>query len=405
MNVWSLILAAGKGTRLAQELQGAERKQFLPWNGMPLFWHSVLAFTRIPLVQGLILVLPDDEFDHSHDLARKCAEHHDPGLPWLAVPGGLRRQDSVLRGLAALPSSCSHVMIHDGARPFVSPRIIHNVIEAMLKGAKAVVPAVAVTDTIKLVHQGFVVKTLPREELVAVQTPQGFRLDLLLESHQRAQKEQLEVTDDASLVERYGHPVALVQGEEKNVKITTPGDLRMLPGSPIPSLPCVGWGYDVHRYGPGRPMILGGIPIAGGPEIVAHSDGDVLLHALADGLLGCLGRGDIGDHFPDTDPALDNVCSAVILAHVLDLARRDGLILTHVDLTVVAQVPRLAPHREQIKKNVASLLGLDPSRVNLKATTEEGLGFTGEKKGIKAVAAVTGLIRPVRAGSIPPEEE
>jgi 2-C-methyl-D-erythritol 4-phosphate cytidylyltransferase / 2-C-methyl-D-erythritol 2,4-cyclodiphosphate synthase len=396
MNVWSVILAAGKGTRLSSD-EGL-RKQYLPWKGLPLFWHSVQAFSSIPSMQGIVLVFPQDDPEHGLALAREHASRNDPGLPWKAVPGGSRRQDSVANALSALPGSCTHVLVHDSARPFVSAPLIRRVVQAMLDGADAVIPAVAVTDTIKLIDGGVVGETIPRARLAAAQTPQGFRVGLLREVMKRAESECWEATDDASLVERFGHPVAVVPGEEGNVKITTARDLRLLTGPPEPPVPCVGWGYDVHRYGAGRPMVLGGVPIPGGPQVVAHSDGDVLLHALTDGLLGCIGRGDIGELFPDTDPALAGISSAVFLAEVLDISRREGLTLCHVDMTVIAQVPRLAPFREQIRRNVASLLGMDPCHVNLKATTEEGLGFTGECKGIKAVSIVTGSMARPRAG-------
>jgi 2-C-methyl-D-erythritol 4-phosphate cytidylyltransferase / 2-C-methyl-D-erythritol 2,4-cyclodiphosphate synthase len=395
MNVWTVILAAGKGTRLSGE--GGLRKQYLPWKGLPLFWHSVQAFSSIPSMRGLVLVFPEDECEHGLALAGELAAGQDPRIPWMAVPGGARRQDSVANALSALPASCTHVLVHDAARPFVSAPLVQRVVQAMLDGADAVIPAVAVTDTIKLVGEELVEATMPRARLAAAQTPQGFRVGLLRTVMSRAESEGWDVTDDASMVERFGHPVAVVKGEEGNVKITTARDLKLLNGPPELPVPCVGWGYDVHRYGAGRPMILGGVPIPGGPEVVAHSDGDVLLHALTDALLGCIGRGDIGELFPDTDPALAGISSAVLLAEVLDTARREGLTLCHVDLTVIAQVPRLAPYKEQIRRNVASLLGMDQCSVNIKATTEEGLGFTGECKGIKAVAAVTGTTARPRA--------
>jgi 2-C-methyl-D-erythritol 2,4-cyclodiphosphate synthase len=208
---------------------------------------------------------------------------------------------------------------------------------------------------------------------------------LLDAAHARAG--EAEATDDAALAEGLC-PVAVVPGEEGNVKITTPADLDLLRAE-TRLWPCVGYGYDVHRYGEGRPMVLGGVPIPGAPQVVAHSDGDVLLHALADAVLGCFGGGDIGLHFPDTDPRWSGANSAVLLQETLAMAQAAGLSLEQADLTIVAQIPKIAPHREAIAANVAHLLGLERSRVNVKATTEEGLGFTGEKKGIKAVAVVT----------------
>ncbi|MBG3877250.1 2-C-methyl-D-erythritol 2,4-cyclodiphosphate synthase, partial [Desulfovibrio oxamicus] len=318
-----------------------------------------------------------------------------------------------------LPRECDAVLVHDAARPFATAALSNAVLDALAAGAPGVVPGVTVTDTIKQTDNGVVTHTPDRSGLVAVQTPQGFALSALRDAHERARAGGWTVTDDAALLERCGLDVRVVPGEVANAKITTPEDLAMLDDAETARapwdarngqarlIPCTGWGYDVHRYvlkegagspgQPGRPMKLGGVPIPGGPEVVAHSDGDVLLHALADALLGCIGGGDIGQHFPDTDAALDNANSAVLLDEVLGLTRAAGLEITNVDLTVIAQVPRLAPWREQIRRNVCRLLALDETMVNVKATTEEKLGFTGEKKGLKAVAAVTGL-RPVRTG-------
>ncbi|MDD4950965.1 MAG: 2-C-methyl-D-erythritol 2,4-cyclodiphosphate synthase, partial [Desulfovibrionaceae bacterium] len=220
--------------------------------------------------------------------------------------------------------------------------------------------------------------------------PQGFKRGLLVRAHALAQEQGWEVTDDASLVERMGEPVLVVPGEEANVKITTPEDLARL-NQARPAAPCVGLGYDAHRYGPGRPLVLGGIPIPNGPRVQAHSDGDVLLHALTDALLGCAGAGDIGLLFPDTDPAFEAMSSSIFVKEALARAQEAGLKIVHADLTVVAQTPKIAPWREQIAENVAGLLGLERGQVNVKATTEEGLGFTGEKKGLKAYALVTAV--------------
>jgi 2-C-methyl-D-erythritol 4-phosphate cytidylyltransferase/2-C-methyl-D-erythritol 2,4-cyclodiphosphate synthase len=196
------------------------------------------------------------------------------------------------------------------------------------------------------------------------------------------------------MVELAGGTIRVVPGETANLKITNPEDLRVL-AAPTPApVPCTGFGYDVHAYGGTRPMVLGGMPIAGAPLVKAHSDGDVLLHALCDAILGCLGLGDIGEHFPDSDKKFDNISSAILLSEVMDKARHMGLTVTHVDLTVIAQTPRLSPHKAGIRANVARLMELSDHQVNVKATTEEHLGFTGRKEGIKAVAVVTAARTP-----------
>lgn len=414
MHAWAIVLAAGSGTRLASAgLTTA--KQFIDHRGAPLYWRSARTFASVARVRGLVFVFPQDRLEAERERLTALDAGRALGVPWRAVAGGALRQDSVAAGLAALPRECDAVLVHDAARPFATAALSNAVLDALAAGAPGVVPGVAVTDTIKQTEHGLVTHTPDRSGLVAVQTPQGFALTPLRQAHERAHAEGWTVTDDAALLERCGLPVHMVAGEAANAKITTPEDLAMLDDDTARDpwdarkgqarlIPCTGWGYDVHRYArqedtgrPARPMKLGGVPIPGGPEVVAHSDGDVLLHALTDALLGCVGGGDIGQHFPDTDAALDNANSAVLLDEVLRLTRAAGLEITNVDLTIIAQVPRLAPWREQIRRNVCRLLALDETMVNVKATTEEKLGFTGEKKGLKAVAAVTGL-RPVRAG-------
>jgi 2-C-methyl-D-erythritol 4-phosphate cytidylyltransferase/2-C-methyl-D-erythritol 2,4-cyclodiphosphate synthase len=401
MNVWAIILAAGQSSRLSKA--GLEaKKQFLLWKDRPLFWHSARTMARVPQIKGGVFVFPDDEYDAAAGQLAELDRRDGLGLAWRVVVGGERRQDSVYNGLAALPHDCDYVLVHDAARPFFSPALAGRLLDALADGARAVIPAILVKDTIKQVAENRVVGTPRRQELVAVQTPQAFALDLLRQSHETARREGWEVTDDASMVEQLGEPVRVVPGEESNLKITTPEDLNMLAcrsGHNEPALaPCCGWGYDVHRYATpelppeqSRPLKLGGVLIPNGPRILAHSDGDALLHALTDALLGCLGQGDIGQRFPDTDPAFENMNSAIFLNEVIQDLAPAGVTLTHVDLTIVAQIPKLAPWREQIRQNIARLLKLAPTQVNVKATTEEGLGFTGEKKGIKAVAAVVGL--------------
>ena len=389
-NIWGIILAAGSGSRLATAVDGT-RKQYLEYKAAPLFWHSARTFSRVAQLKGVVFVFPPEDAKAMEKTIDQYFRSEDLGLKWAVTSGGERRQDSVRNGLSALPKSCDGVLVHDAARPFVSARILVNLIDALNDGARGVIPTIPVTDTVKRVNGSTVTETLNRNELAAVQTPQAFETGLLREAHERADTEGWEVTDDASMVERLAE-VVTIPGEAANIKITVTEDLKRLTEART-TVPCVGWGYDVHRFGAenDRPLVLGGVPIPGGPTIVAHSDGDVLLHALADAILGTFGGGDIGRHFPDTDPKFKNADSAVLLRETLDLAEKAGVRIVHADLTVIAQVPRLAPHAAQIAKNVCRLLGLEPHQVNFKATTEEKLGFTGQKKGLKAVASVTGL--------------
>ena len=389
-NIWGIILAAGSGTRLA-DASGGVRKQYLEYKGAPLFWHSARAFSRVPGVRGVVFVFPPEDAPAMEKQVRQFFKSEDLGIQWAVCAGGDRRQDSVFNGLKELPKSCDGVMVHDSARPFVSGRIISDLIEALNDGARGVIPAIPVTDTVKRVDGDTVTDTLNRSELRAVQTPQAFEKALLVEAHEKAVADGWEVTDDASMVERLAD-VVFIPGEQSNVKITTADDLARLDEAKT-TMPCVGWGYDVHRFGGenDRPLVLGGVPIQGKQTIIAHSDGDVLLHALADAILGTFGGGDIGTHFPDTDDKFDGANSSVLLKEVIAMAETAGVRIVHADLTVITQIPRLSPHAAQIAKNVCRLLGLEGSHVNFKATTEEKLGFTGEKKGIKAVASVTAL--------------
>ena len=385
---WALVLAAGQGSRMA-ESTGGTAKQFLPWRGVPLFWHAARAMSRSACVAGIVFVFPASQLDEANEILADLHKHDDLGLPWVTASGGVLRQDSVRLGLAALPVRPASVLVHDAARPFLSPALVRSVCQELAQGAAGVIPAISVTDTIKTVENGRVTATLPRDGLAAVQTPQGFQLQTLLNAHAHALEAGLAVTDDASLLEALGFEVRVIQGEAANVKITRPEDLDLLRDeAPIPSIR-TGMGYDVHRYGQGRPMRLGGVSIPNAPEVLAHSDGDVLLHALCDALLGCACLGDIGQHFSDKDARFEGISSAILLHQVLDMVREAGCTPCHVDMTIVAQVPKLAPYREEIKKNVARLMGLPASSVNLKATTEEHLGFTGRSEGIKAYAVVT----------------
>ncbi|MDD6088713.1 MAG: 2-C-methyl-D-erythritol 4-phosphate cytidylyltransferase [Desulfovibrionaceae bacterium] len=394
MNLWAVLLAAGSGTRLAQHTGGIP-KQFLQWKGMDIYQHAALALARCPQLRGLVFVFPPDMTDEDRHRFENFIKGEAVRLPHRETTGGARRQDSVRNGLLLLPPDCTHVMIHDAARPFVPPDLLARLTDALVH-SDAVIPGIPVTDTVKMLdNSGHVAYTPNRSALRAVQTPQAFTLRSLMQAHEKALKNGMDVTDDAMLIEQCGGRVLVIDGDPVNKKITTPEDLSMLEEYSVP-LPCVGYGYDVHRYAEGheadcRPLRLGGEDIPGGYAVLAHSDGDVLLHALADALLGCAGEGDIGQHFPDSDPTLAGCSSAAMLVQVLDLTRSKGLRPIHADLTIIAQEPKLGPHKERIRQNIARLMALPDEAVNVKATTEERLGFTGQLLGIKAVAVVTML--------------
>ena len=397
MYTWAIIAAGGSGSRLREA--GVDRpKQFLELDGVPLYWHSARTFARVAGIRGIVFVFPPDMLESASAATVRLVEEERFPLPCAFAPGGRERQDSVRNALAALPPECDFVLVHDAARPFMTAKLVAGVLEALAEGHAGAIPGISLADTVKQVDDSGTVRgTLDRASLRAVQTPQGFSRAALTEAHARALAENLAVTDDAALLEACGMPVVITEGDAANRKITTPADLDLLhtgKGDRMPSpIPRTGFGYDVHAYGGNRPLILGGVPVPSEYLVSAHSDGDVLLHALIDAILGCLGRGDIGTLFPDSDPKFSGIESGVLLSEVLRLAFRDGLHIVHADLTIVAQAPKIAPHRERIATNVARLLALTPSAVNVKATTEEKLGFTGEKKGIKAYAVVTALMR------------
>lgn len=401
--LWAIILAAGSGSRMAAASPAASPprpKQFLDYNKAPLFWQSALTMGRIPRIVGLIFVFPAAWRDEAEGQLRQLDENRTLGIPWHVATGGARRQDSVFAGLTLITSHAPHcqaVLVHDSARPFASASLVERVCAGLTPqgspSCTGCIPALPVADTIKIVQDNIVMSTPDRSLLRAVQTPQAFFTADLYKAHLQAQQHGWDVTDDASLIEMCGHRVAIVDGEVANHKITHVEDLAMLHQNSSEAIPCSGFGYDVHRFGVGRPMLLGGVAMPNAPEVIAHSDGDVVLHALMDALLGCACLGDIGQHFPDTAAAYDNISSAVLLDIVLQKIRAAGVCPQQVDITIISQIPKVTPQRDAIRRNIARLMALDLHNVNVKATTEEGLGFTGAKEGIKAVALVSALRR------------
>ncbi len=387
MNIWTVLLAAGQGSRLKACV--GRRKQFLEWRQRPLYWHSAITFGNIPKIKGIIFVLPPEDTDHISTEIEKFAREDNLNLDYKVTTGGETRQGSVFNGLSILPHECTHVLIHDSARPFVSASLIMRIISRLEQGTSAVVPGIPVTDTIKLIDKTGRIKTLDREYLRAVQTPQGFEKNIILSAHKFAIDNNIIGTDDASLVEIIGGDVDIVEGEYENIKITTPRDLKFLEKDRCENYKnCIGLGYDVHKFGEGRPLKLGGVLIPKSPQVIAHSDGDVLIHSLIDGILGCLCLGDIGDLFPDSDPKSKGMNSLIFLSEVMSIAQKQSLIIEHVDIVIICEIPKISPYKIEIKKNIAHLLNIPLTSINISATTEEGLGFTGEKKGIKVKTVV-----------------
>ncbi len=391
-NIYAIILAAGSGNRMQLEI----KKQFLKYQNAPLWWQSFKTFYHSPFIHGIILVFPADEpcYTKAAEEAAALIREHNYTLPVLFCKGGEERQDSVYNALCTAPSSCSHVLVHDSARPFFTAKLITDLVQKLEDGHKAVIPSLPLSDTIKefAVTGDFskiVTNTPNRNFLRSVQTPQAFSLPELMKAHKLVREEKLSITDDAMAMEELGIPVLLIDGETNNHKITYKEDLKMLEKTSF--LPVSGYGYDVHKYNGNRPFVLGGVALDTDIMIEAHSDGDVLIHALMDALLSCMALGDIGRHFPDTSKEFENISSLILLDKVMQMWNKSKLTLTHADLTIICQKPKIAPYTEQIKKNMCRLLGLTEEQINVKATTEEGLGFTGNLQGIKAVALVSAV--------------
>jgi 2-C-methyl-D-erythritol 4-phosphate cytidylyltransferase/2-C-methyl-D-erythritol 2,4-cyclodiphosphate synthase len=374
----ALIVAAGSGTRFGGELP----KQYLLLAGRAVLRHSAETFLRHPAISGVRVVI---SVDH-----RALYDRATAGLGLLSpVIGGANRQDSVRNGLESLAGpQPAHVLIHDAARPFLSAAIIDRTLVALGEAPGAIV-AVPVTDTLKRGQDGRVGGTVDRSGLWRAQTPQAFRFDDILAAHRAA--EGAAMTDDAAVAEAAGLPMKLVMGADDNFKITTVEDLhraeRLL--APGASDYRMGAGYDVHRFAAGDGVTLCGVRIPHDQALEGHSDADAGLHALTDAILGAIGAGDIGSHFPPSDPQWRGVDSATFLAHAAGLVAGRGGRITHVDVTLICERPKIAPHRAAMVTRIAGILGLEEHRVSVKATTTEGLGFTGRREGIAAQAVAT----------------
>ena len=381
----ALVLAGGSGSRFG----GETPKQYLCLGGRVVLRHTVDAFLAHPLIDEIRVVLrPDDQ-------PRYVAAFADLSL-LPPVEGGQTRQESTRLGLESLRDlDPDIVLIHDGARPFPDQALVSRTLEALEKYPGAV-PALPVSDTIKRAQakdggkDNFIVGTVDRGGLWRAQTPQAFRYKDIRSAHEKAQGQ--EMTDDAMIAEKFGLSVALVMGNEDNIKITTQEDMtraeRIMGYSQ--AVTRIGTGFDVHVFCPGDHVMLGGVKIAHDFGLEGHSDADAALHALTDALLGAIGDGDIGTHFPPTDAQWRDADSSAFLRHAASLVRhRDGDI-ANVDVTIICERPKITPHRAAMRTKIAAMLEIDEAAVSVKATTTEGLGFTGRREGIaaQAVAAV-----------------
>lgn len=385
--VAAVIVAAGRSERMA----GLD-KMLTPLAGRPIVLHSLLAFERCELVDEIVLVAREELEERLRALAEAA------GIAKLSfvVRGGETRAESSRHGLGALSKEAEIVLVHDAARPLVSAELIARVVEAAIREGAAL-PAVPVVGTIKREEAGAAAETIDRAALREAQTPQGFRRAILARAFAAAIRSGFHGTDDASLVERIGTRVAIVAGEPRNVKITVPEDLAvaeaLMQGTAPPQQTRVGTGFDVHRLVEGRPLILGGVEIPHRLGLLGHSDADVLAHAVCDALLGGAALGDLGEHFPDDDPAWQGASGAKLLTRTVEILRDSGYVPVNVDVTVAAQAPKLAAFRDAMTANVARALRLPESRVSVKFTTTERLGFEGREEGIAATAvALVGRI-------------
>ena len=385
MKTIAIIPAGGAGKRLKAHVA----KQYLLLNRLPVLLHTLQVFEKSKVIDNIILAVPPDDLV---SIRQELIDKYGLTKVTTIVAGGKERQDSVRNCLAAINGQCDMVVIHDGVRPFVTQDLIKRVVAAA-KTEGAASAGVKAKDTIKETKKdNRVAATIPRQNLWLTQTPQAFKFALLKEAYQSAYDEKFYGTDDASLVERIGEKVKMIEGSYENIKITTQEDILiadalMKKGNKINFRS--GFGYDSHRFAPGRKLILGGVGIPFDRGLKGHSDADALIHAICDALLGAAGCGDIGRHFSDNDPKYKDISSIILLERVKKIIKARGFSINNVDATVVIEMPKLAPYAAQMVSNIALALDIAETFVNIKAKTNEGMGFTGRNEGVAAFATAT----------------
>jgi 2-C-methyl-D-erythritol 4-phosphate cytidylyltransferase/2-C-methyl-D-erythritol 2,4-cyclodiphosphate synthase len=381
--VWAVVVAAGRGERMGL----GYNKALHILSGRSVIARAMDQLEKSGCFEGAVVVLGEEDLPRYRALT---AVEGESSLIRAVTPGGETRRESVWNGLQMLPEGARVVAIHDAARCFVSPELVRRTVESALEFGSGVASS-PVTDTVKRVDpEGRAVETVPRGALRAVQTPQTFQVELIKSAHAAARSAGWEdVTDDAQLVERAFGPVHLVESPPGgNPKMTTPEDMN-LALSLLASEIRIGQGYDAHRLVEGRKLILCGVEIPYEKGLLGHSDADVAAHALMDALLGAAALGDIGMHFPDTDPAYKGADSMALLQRTADILKEHGWHPGNVDVTIVAQAPKIMPYRERMRENVARALKIPAERVSVKATTTERMGFEGRGEGMSATAVAT----------------
>ena len=375
MKNWAIIVAAGRGERTGFGIN----KVYMPFGESTVLETVIDVFDKSELFDGITVVISEQDHERFQTLNKP-----ESVANWTI--GGKNRQESVFNGLKKVPEDVDIVAVHDAARPFVTKEIIEATINGAASAGSGVI-SVPVTDTIKMKQADGRIMTPDRSCLFAVQTPQTFRRDMLMECHERARKEAYITTDDAALFEKYYGTVELVstEGAEKNKKLTYRSDFEM---NDMPDIR-IGHGFDAHRLVEGRKLILCGVDVPYEKGLNGHSDADVAVHALMDAMLGAAAMGDIGRLFPDNDPQYKGISSMLLLENVRDRLGEAGYRVSNADITIIAQRPKLAPFIEQMSGNIAELLGLNFRRVNVKATTTEKMGYEGAGEGISSHAVVT----------------
>jgi 2-C-methyl-D-erythritol 4-phosphate cytidylyltransferase/2-C-methyl-D-erythritol 2,4-cyclodiphosphate synthase len=381
-----VLVAAGRGARAGGLVDGP--KQYRKIGGQAVIARTIQTFLDHEHINQIMIVTHPDDDDL---IADAISAFNADRL--LITHGGATRQHSVLNGLNALQPT-DYVLIHDAVRPFVTRDVIDDTINELLSGSQAVLPALAVSDTLKRVDgQSIITQTVSRDHLYAAQTPQGFAYNAIYNAHIRAQNEgRTDFTDDCAIAEWANIPVKIIKGSSKNIKLTTIEDINManhsLPNAVFADVR-TGNGYDVHQLIDGGHVTLCGVDIPHHKRLSGHSDADVALHALTDALLATCGAGDIGDHFPPTDPQWKGAASFIFLEKAAEIVREKGGIITNADVSLIAEQPKIGPHRDKMRASLANILNIDIERCSVKATTNEKIGFIGREEGIAAIATAT----------------